>query len=286
MTTERSIKYPISIHHLLKALDGLWSYFISWLILIGFSSIIFIGLFVKNPITGENQYIFLSRQQEIAIGLQSAPIMIEQFNGLDTDLAAQEYVSAIGRKLLDVDILKNAQYPFEFHLLADRQIANAFALPSGQVFITRALYDQLQKEDQIASVLAHEIVHVVARHATEQTAVKQLSDEMILSIQRFSRIDRLSKQNAAGAIALFISQVMNTNFARKDELQADRMAVIILNEAGYDPHAMNSLMAKLDGELYFGNMGSILSSHPTIAKRIQVINESIDNLVQGVNGNK
>ena len=58
-------------------------------------------------------------------------------------------------------------YPFEFRLLADRKVVNAFALPGGEIFITRALVDHFENEAQLASVLGHEIGHVVARHSAE-----------------------------------------------------------------------------------------------------------------------
>lgn len=67
-------------------------------------------------------------------------------------------------------------WPFECHLLADDQTINAFALPGGQLFITAALFDQMETEGQLAGVMAHEIGHVIARHSSQQIAKQRLTE--------------------------------------------------------------------------------------------------------------
>ena len=128
-----------------------------------------------NPITGETQRIALSKDQEIALGLQAAPEMSGQYGGMDSDPGANARVESIGREIVQKSDAGKADWKFNFHLLADRGTVNAFALPGGQVFITRALYDLLQTDGQLAGVLSHEIGHVIARHGAEHIAKQQLS---------------------------------------------------------------------------------------------------------------
>ncbi len=94
-----------------------------------------------NPVTGEEQHVALSTAQEIAMGLQARPEMARQFGGLDPDSIASNRVKHIGKQLLERGLAQRTPYHFEFHLLADPSTVNAFALPGGQIFITRALYD-------------------------------------------------------------------------------------------------------------------------------------------------
>jgi len=89
-----------------------------------------------NPITGEKQKVSLSQEQEVVLGLQSAPQMMEQFGGEVSDPKIREMVTRIGQKLVNGTEASKSKYKFNFHVLADPKTVNAFALPGGQIFIT------------------------------------------------------------------------------------------------------------------------------------------------------
>ncbi|MEQ9566488.1 MAG: M48 family metalloprotease, partial [Pseudomonadales bacterium] len=118
----------------------------------------------ENPYTGRVQNIDMTTEQEIAIGLQSAPEMAQQHGGLYPDERLQNLVDKVGNRLVQNSIAKETPYRYDFHLLADDRTINAFALPGGQIFITYALFSQLN-EAQLAGVLGHEIGHVIGRHS-------------------------------------------------------------------------------------------------------------------------
>src|SRR5574339_1315489 len=109
-----------------------------------FSIISYFGTTQKNPTTGETQHVSITPEQEIALGLHSAPEMESEFGGEDANQNDQTSVDQVGNKVLQGSSAGNSPYQFDFHLLADPQTINAFAPPGGQVFITRALYDKLQ----------------------------------------------------------------------------------------------------------------------------------------------
>ncbi|RZN78568.1 MAG: M48 family peptidase, partial [Winogradskyella sp.] len=102
-----------------------------------------------NPYTGRTQAISLSPDQEIAIGLESAPGMAQQHGGLHPNNQYQALVDQVGNKLVNNSIAKNTPYKYDFHLLADDKTINAFALPGGQCFITYALFSKLENQDQL-----------------------------------------------------------------------------------------------------------------------------------------
>src|SRR5574342_906170 len=110
------------------------------------SLISYFGSRQDNPVTGETQYIGITVEQEIAIGLQAAPQMADEFGGLDPSQEDQAVVDQIGNSVVRSSPAGGTPYVYEFHLLEDNQTINAFALPCGQIFITRALYDKLQTE--------------------------------------------------------------------------------------------------------------------------------------------
>jgi len=101
--------------------------------------------------------------------------MAAQFGGLGPSASDQQRVQQIGAVLVQKTPAHTTPYEFAHHLLADTQTVNAFALPGGQVFITRALYALLKSDAELAGVLGHETGHVVARHSAEQIAKAQLT---------------------------------------------------------------------------------------------------------------
>ena len=86
-----------------------------------------------NEITGETQRVGLTVSEEIAMGLHAAPTMAQRHGGLHPDAEAAAIVKRIGERIVANTAAKNTGYKFEFHLLADSETVNAFALPGGQV---------------------------------------------------------------------------------------------------------------------------------------------------------
>jgi predicted Zn-dependent protease len=225
-----------------------------------------------NPITGEKQHLAMSAAQEIAMGLQAAPQMAQQYGGLSADAVKQDRVDRIGRRLVEGSVARDADWRYDFHVLADRRIVNAFALPGGQVFITQALLDQLKTDDHIASVLAHEIGHVLARHGAQQMAKVQLTQGLS------SAAVMASGDYNTGRMAAMIGQVVNMKYGREDELESDTLGVRLMHEAGYDPQAMIDVMHVLEAQAKGSRPPEFFSTHPNPENRIQRIHQAIDRL--------
>jgi len=127
-----------------------------------------------NPYTGKVQAISMTPDQEIQMGLAGINQMAQQHGGLYPNEKYQAFVDNVGNKLVNNSIAKDTPYKYEFHLLADENTINAFALPGGQICITYALFSKLKNEDQLAGVLGHEIGHVLGKHSAERIANSQL----------------------------------------------------------------------------------------------------------------
>ena len=239
------------------------------LIIIIISVVGYFGSSQVNPVTGEKQRVALSPSDEIAVGLQAAPQMAAQYQGAETGRDA-DIVKQLGQHLVASSDAKDSPYQFDFHLLADQQTINAFALPGGQVFITRALYDQLRTEGQLAGVLGHEIGHVIERHGAEHMAKANLSNGIVGGVAAAS-----DNPQASAAMAAAVANLINMKYGRDDELESDQWGIKICVEAGYDPHAMIGVMKILEKAGGGGRQPEFLSTHPNPGNRIQRIEVNI-----------
>ncbi|HEX4054299.1 MAG TPA: M48 family metalloprotease [Tepidisphaeraceae bacterium] len=223
-----------------------------------------------NPTTGERQHVAMSAQDEIALGLQSAPQMAAQMGGEvpQTDPRARE-VSHIGQRIVQRSEAGKSPYHYQYHLLSDTQTVNAFALPGGQVFITLGLYQKLGDEAELAAVLGHETGHVVERHVAQQIEKSRLGQSIVLG----TGIAASGNRNgfATWAMADLANEMVQLKFSREDESQADERGLEFMTEAGYDPRAMIDVMNILKQVGAGGHTPEFLETHPDPGNRIQAI---------------
>lgn len=223
-----------------------------------------------NPITGEKQRVSLSVDQEITLGLQAAPELIQEMGGEARDSKLNAYVDKVGNKILSNTEAGKSPFKFEFYLLADNKTVNAFALPGGQVFITMGLYKLLKSEDQLAGILGHEIGHVINRHGSEHMAKQELTQQLVQATQV------ASGGYDQGMIAQYVGQMVNMKYGRDDEIESDKYGVKYLIESGYKPEAMIEVMEILNEAAGENKSPEFLSSHPNPENRIQKIKEYIE----------
>ncbi len=223
-----------------------------------------------NEITGETQHVSISPDQEIALGLHSLPSMIEQYGGLHPDAEAQKFVKGIGQRIVQNSDALQTPYQYDFHLLNQPEVVNAFALPGGQVFITLALFNKLETEDQLAGIFGHEIGHVVARHGAERIAKQELTQGLT-----GAAVIASGDYNTAQA-AQMIANVVNMSYGRDQELQSDDLGVRFMIQAGYDPEALISVMKILEEASGGQRQPEFLSTHPNPENRVQRIRDAIE----------
>lgn len=238
----------------------------------------YLGKTQKNPVTGVDQRVAMDAGQEMALGLQAAPDMEAQMGGSvdprDPDAAR---VAEVGRRLV-YDTAASAKDPYaqqrnyHFHLLNDPQTINAFALPGGQVFITRALYNKLENEAQLAGVLGHEVGHVIWRHGAQHMAKGQLGGALATAFG-IGASDGSGKGQMAAMAAQMANQMVQLKYGREDELQSDAHGLKLMIELGYDPAEMLGVMAILKAAGGGGRQPAMLSTHPDPDARIAQIKE-------------
>jgi predicted Zn-dependent protease len=234
-----------------------------------------------NPVTNDVQHISMSPDQEIAMGLQAAPEIAAEFGGLDPNQSDQQRVQEIGQRIVQDSPAGTTPYQYAYHLLADPQTINAFALPGGQIFITRGLYDLLQTDGELAGVLGHETGHVVARHSAEQIAKSQLT-QGITGAAVIAACDPNSPNGcvAASELAAVVGNLIDMKYSRADETEADWLGVCFMNDSGYDTQDMVNVMQILDSLNQGPQPPEFLSSHPDPGNRILQIQNDIQNIDQ------
>lgn len=237
------------------------------LVIVGFGLVRYCSSMEENPYTGTTQAITMDPEKEIAIGLANAPQMIQEYGGMYPDQNMQNYVDMVGQKLVDNSVARQTPYQYDFHLLADPETINAFALPGGQIFITYALYSKLQNEDQLAGVLGHEIGHVLGRHSAERIANTEL----------WQTVSQGASVGAdAGGLISGIGQNILLGNGRDDELESDDLGVRFMMRAGYNPYEMIGVMEILKAAAGPSRAPEFQSTHPDPDNRMDKIRESIE----------
>ena len=248
-------------------------------VLVVISLVTYFGSKSINPVTQDVQHISMSTDQEIAMGLQAAPEVADQFGGLDPSQSDQQRVQQIGLRIVQDSPAGTTPYEYAYHLLADPETTNAFALPGGQIFITRALYEKLQTDGELAAILGHETGHVVARHSAEQIAKAQLTQGLSgAAVIAACNPNSSNGCVAASQMAVIVGQLIGMKYSREDESEADWLGVCFMNDSGYDPQDMVKVMQILEALSQGQSPPEFLSTHPDPGNRILQIQEDIQNL--------
>ncbi|MGE3820837.1 MAG: M48 family metalloprotease [Isosphaeraceae bacterium] len=248
------------------------------IILAIFALIGYFGRTEVNPVTGEKQRIAMTVQEEMALGLESAPQMAAKMGGaIDPrrDPRARE-VALVGRRLVERSDARLSPYVenFRFTLLDDPGTVNAFALPGGPIFITAGLYDKLKDEAELAGVLGHEIGHVINRHAAEHMATGQLG-QLLTAAFGIGMSDRDGGRTATLAAAM-VNQLTQLRFSRDDETESDHYGLRYMAQAGYDPSAMLQVMEVLrDAAQGGGSPPEFLATHPLPESRLADLRDEL-----------
>lgn len=219
-------------------------------------------------------------------GAQYHPELLKEFGGEMTGPQA-DYVKQVGQNIAVQSGLSNSASSFNVTLL-NSSVNNAFAIPGGYVYVTRQLVSLMNNEAELAGVLGHEVGHVAARHskqrqdaATRNSVLGALGSILSGVLLGNNALGQLGQQVFSTA-----PQLLTLKYSRKQETEADRLGIQYLRTAGYDPHAMatvlqslaaqNALDARLEGR--DATIPAWASSHPDPASRAQGANSLAGNL--------
>lgn len=212
-------------------------------------------------------------------GAEAHPQLLQEFGGAMTGPQAQ-YVEQIGKNIAVRSSLSNARDAFTVSLL-NSSVNNAFAIPGGYIYTTRQLVGLMNNEAELAGVLGHEVGHVAARHS--QKRQQKATQNGLLGIlgQVLGSVVGGGFGNLISQGSQYATQYYTLKFSRSQENQADKLGVDYLRSAGYDPHAMATVLQSLamqnalDASLQGRNANNVpqwASTHPDPASRVRTVN--------------
>ncbi len=219
---------------------------------------------------------FVSLEKEIQIGAQYAQYF-EQSARLVEDPVVTGYIDRLGQK-----IVKNsdAKVPFVIKVV-DTDEVNAFALPGGYFYVNKGLILEAETESELAGVMAHEISHVTARHATERMTKAQLLQFASLPAL-FIGGGYFTQMAIYNGLGLGMSLAV-LGITRKSEEEADQLGTQYLWNTGYDPEGYLTFFQKMQEKEKEkpGKFAGFFRTHPSVEDRVEKVSEEISYLPVG-----
>lgn len=217
----------------------------------------------RNPVTGKNEVMLMSEGQEIALGEQSDPGIIQEF-GLYNNDAMQKFINEKGLQMAAISHRPNLAYKFR---ILDSPIVNAFAVPGGYVYFTRGIMAHFNNEAEFAGVLGHEIGHIAAKHSAKQYTKQMITQVALLGGMIVSEDFRKYADLASTGLGILFLK-----FSRDNESESDKLGVDYSTKIGYNADEMSGFFKTL--ERLGGSSGSIptfLSTHPNPGDRFNTV---------------
>lgn len=210
-----------------------------------------------------------SKADQVKLGKEAAKQVRQKYKVLPASDSRVKLLRAVGAKVLST--VDDSKEPWEYSFdVIDSKEVNAFAFPGGPTFFFTGLLNRMQTEDQLAAVLAHELVHVRREHWAYQYAdsqKRQLGLTLILILTKASR-------TTADLVGL-VDGLYDLKYSRGHETQADDQGFDMMVAAGYNPKGMPEIFQILKESSKGGKPPEFLSSHPDDNSRINRINDRI-----------
>lgn len=233
------------------------------LTLVSLAAAALLGGCAYNETLGRNQLLIID---DGALTQQADAAWAETLRTqrVSTDAAANARVRRVGDRIVQAAGLTDRRWEYALFV---SESPNAFVLPSGKIGVTTGLLALVRNDDQLATVLGHEVGHVVARHAAERYSTTALTSIGLSGVQSVAG----DYAQAAGAIGGLGAQLgLLLPFSRNHELEADRLGVDYLQRAGFRPSEAVALW-RLMGAQRQGSTPEFASTHPSDASRIAAL---------------
>ena len=209
-------------------------------------------------------------EQEYYIGRSVGAVVLTKYRAHENSQVNQ-YVNVLGQTLAQASDLPVIFGGYHFLVLNSNEI-NAFATPSGLVFVTRGLLRCCRNEDALAAVLAHEIGHIQLRHGMQAIQKARVTEALTTiaaeGAKTFgSREVAALTQTFGGTITDITNTMINKGYARSSEYEADQAAVALLKRVGYNPNGLAEMLSTMKKNLKAGGL-DFAKTHPAPDDRI------------------
>jgi predicted Zn-dependent protease len=244
-------------------------------------------LFIEScstvPLTGRKQLSLVPESEMVTLGLTNYATFLKE-NIISTDKANTALVNKVGTKISQAVIKYMTEnnmlsrldgYNWEFNLIKNDTTQNAWCMPGGKVVVYSGILPVTKDENGLAVVLSHEIAHAVARHGNER-----MSQELVVQMGGIALSEAVKNKpaetqtifNTAYGVGSQLGVMLP--YSRQHELEADKLGLIFMAMAGYDPSSAIAFWERMSA---LGNSSSIelMSTHPSDARRISEIQKAL-----------
>jgi len=229
----------------------------------------------EAPVTERKQLILIPESSEMKLGEDAFSKIIKE-SKLSKNRVLIRRVTKIGKHIAKT--VDRPYYKWEFVVIEDDRTANAFCLPGGKIGLYTGILPYTKDEKGLAAVMGHEVGHVIARHGAERMSTALLSQVGQIALNLILEVDDpmvIEALNQAYGLATGIGVILP--FSRKQELEADRIGVSLMDKAGYNPIGALEFWKRMKQ----GRQGKeplvYLSTHPVDDKRIAQIEKILQN---------
>lgn len=228
---------------------------------------------VYNAATGRNEYVFIDSEKEISIGREVEKAVLREYS-LSRNSILIARTKKIGEKISRVN--DRTDMPYKFGVVESDDV-NAFALPGGGVYVTTALLKEVSSDDELASVIGHEVGHIAARHPVKRLE-SRLGYSLLVNMAYALDTRSVEAKRAAWADLTAATNItfslISLGYSRRDEIEADRLGALYAKRAGYDPYAAVTFLKKLEKEEKNTPEWLVFTrSHPYAKERVAALEE-------------
>ncbi|MEQ9618169.1 MAG: M48 family metallopeptidase [Deltaproteobacteria bacterium] len=228
----------------------------------------------KAPVTGRSQFILLSQSEENQLGLAAFQEVLKE-EEVSNNPKYNNAVTRVGQRIARVS--DTPAYNWDFKVLDDDEQINAFALPGGKVGVYTGILPVAQTDAGLATVMAHEVAHVAARHGGER-----VSADVLAQIGAVGLSAALGGSDPWVSTAIMQAYGVGVNvggmlpFSRSQEAEADRIGLVYMAKAGYDPREAIAFWQRMDAAVKGKpRPPEFLSTHPGYGTRIGNLQRSL-----------
>ncbi len=233
------------------------------------------------PVTGRKQLNLVSNQEVLTLSLQQYQQFIKSAP-ISNDKKNTALVQKVGRNIANAveTYLKNngyadelSSYAWEFNLVKSADV-NAFCMPGGKIVVYEGILPYTQDETGLAVVLGHEVAHAVAKHANERMSQQMVTEYGTAAIgTALGGTSTGVQQAAAVAMGLGSQYGILLPYSRKQELEADKLGLIFMAMAGYNPSQAAAFWTRMSQQ--GTSTPEFMSTHPSDNTRIQQIEKDL-----------
>ncbi len=240
------------------------------------------------PITGRKQLSLLPESQMIGMGLTEYKTFLSQHPAVGASNPDEQLVKRVGAKI-QTAVIKFFQqkgmasrlsgYQWEFNLVNSPEI-NAWCMPGGKVVVYSGLLPVTKDETSLAFVMGHEIAHAVARHGNERMSQAIVAEAGAMALDTYLQVKQTQSRNLFNqAYAAGTQVAVMLPFSRTHETEADKMGMVFMAIAGYDPTHASELWRRMSA--HGGTKPpQILSTHPSDATREKTMKEFLPEAIK------